>query len=172
VSLGRPVIFKQDRPGRIDKITGKEKIFRLYKFRTMKELRDTRGEYLSDEMRLTRFGKFLRSSSLDELPEIVNILKGDMSIIGPRPLLVKYLPIYNVYQRRRHEVRPGLSGNAQVNGRNSISWETKFELDIEYVDNITFLGDLKLIIKTVGTVINREGINSSNCSTMEEFTGA
>ena len=163
--LGSPVIFKQKRPG----LNGR--IFTLYKFRTMKDEKDEKGELLPDSVRLTNFGKFLRSTSLDELPEFFNILKGDMSIIGPRPLLVQYLPLYNEHQRRRHEVRPGLSGWAQVNGRNAISWEEKFDLDVEYVDNITFIGDCKIILLTVKKVFAREGINSDNSATMEPFRG-
>jgi len=163
--LGSPVIFKQKRPG----LNGR--IFTLYKFRTMTDDKDEKGELLPDSVRLTNFGKFLRSTSLDELPELFNILKGDMSIIGPRPLLVQYLPLYNEHQRRRHEVRPGLSGWAQVNGRNAISWEEKFDLDVEYVDNITFIGDCKIILLTVKKVFAREGINSDNSATMEPFRG-
>ncbi len=165
IKLGRPVLFKQERPGK------NEKIFQLYKFRTMTDERNKEGEVLSDEVRLTSFGKRLRTTSLDELPELFNILKGDMSIIGPRPLLVKYLPRYNEQQRRRHEVRPGLSGLAQVNGRNAISWEDKFRYDLEYVDNVTFLGDWKIILQTVWSVLKREGINSDNHVTMKEFMG-
>ncbi len=163
--LGRPVIFCQQRPGRDGKI------FKMYKFRSMTDGRDGEGNLLPDEVRLTSFGKKLRSTSLDELPELFNILKGDMSIIGPRPLLVKYLPLYNDHQSRRHEVRPGLSGLAQVNGRNAISWEEKFDLDVRYVDNITFVGDCKIILATVGKVFQREGIASAAGVTMEEFTG-
>lgn len=166
VKLGRPVIFHQDRPGL------NEKIFRLYKFRTMTDARDENGELLSDEVRLTKFGKMLRASSLDELPELWNILKGDMSLIGPRPLLVRYLDRYNEEQHRRHEVRPGLSGYAQVHGRNAISWQERFRLDVEYVDNITFLGDVKILIDTVlKAVIKQEGISSATSVTMEEFMG-
>lgn len=166
VKLGRPVIFHQDRPGL------NEKIFRLYKFRTMTDARDENGELLSDEVRLTKFGKMLRATSLDELPELWNILKGDMSLIGPRPLLVRYLDRYNEEQHRRHEVRPGLSGYAQVHGRNAISWQERFRLDVEYVDNITFLGDVKILIDTVlKAVIKQEGISSGTSVTMEEFMG-
>ena len=135
IKLGSPVIFKQERPGL------NEKIFTLYKFRTMTDKRDESGELLPDSERLTKFGKMLRSTSLDELPELFNILKGDMSLVGPRPLLIEYLPLYSNHQKRRHEVRPGLSGHAQVNGRNAICWEDKFELDVEYVDNVSFIGD-------------------------------
>lgn len=166
VKLGRPVIFHQDRPGL------NEKIFRLYKFRTMTDERDENGELLPDAVRLTKFGKMLRASSLDELPELWNILKGDMSLIGPRPLLVRYLDRYNEEQHRRHEVRPGLSGYAQVHGRNAISWQERFRLDVEYVDNITFLGDVKILIDTVlKAVIKQEGISSATSVTMEEFMG-
>jgi len=165
INLGSPVIFKQKRPGL------NEKIFTLYKFRTMTDKRDENGKLLPDSERLTSFGKFLRSTSLDELPELYNILKGDMSFIGPRPLLVKYLPLYNDFQRRRHEVRPGLTGLAQVNGRNAISWEQKFKLDVEYVDNVSFIGDLKIIILTIKKVLVREGISSETSVTMEPFRG-
>ena len=166
VKLGSPIIFKQKRPGL------NEKIFTLYKFRTMTDKRDKDGELLPDSVRLTKFGKFLRSTSLDELPELVNILKGDMSIVGPRPLLIQYLPLYNEKQKRRHEVRPGLSGHAQVNGRNAISWEQKFDLDVEYVDNVSFLGDWKIILLTIKKVFVREGISSDTSYTMEEFMGS
>lgn len=167
LKMGSPVIYRQARPGK------DEEIFEMYKFRTMTDERDHSGNLLPDIMRLTKFGKFLRSSSLDELPEIMNILKGDMSIIGPRPLLVKYLPLYNERQKRRHEVKPGLTGYAQIHGRNNTSWEERFELDVYYVDNITFFGDFKILIGTIFTVFNREGIDSSDTSnvTMEEFTG-
>lgn len=166
VKLGSPVLFTQERPGK------DEKIFKLYKFRTMTDARDENGNLLPDDVRLTRFGKLLRSTSLDELPEVFNILKGDMSIIGPRPLLVKYLPLYNEEQKRRHEVRPGLSGYAQVNGRNSVSWEEKFRMDVEYVDHVTFVGDVKIILGTVlKAFVKREGINSETAATMEEFKG-
>lgn len=165
IKLGSPVIFKQKRPG----LNGK--IFTLYKFRTMTDKKDKNGELLPDEERLTRFGKILRSTSLDELPELVNMLKGDMSVVGPRPLLVKYLPLYNERQARRHEVRPGFTGYAQVHGRNAITWEDKFEKDVYYVDHISFLGDWKIIFQTVGTVLKREGISSETAQTMEEFKG-
>ena len=166
VKLGSPVVFKQERPG----LNGK--IFTLYKFRTMSDKRDENGNLLPDEVRLTKFGRKLRSTSLDELPELFNILNGDMAVVGPRPLLVRYLPRYNEQQARRHEVRPGFTGLAQVNGRNAISWEEKFHWDVKYVDNITFLGDWKIIIKTVSTVLKREGISSETSATMEEFMGS
>lgn len=164
--LGSPILFTQERPGK------DEKIFKLYKFRTMTDEKDENGNLLPDEVRLTKFGKMLRSTSLDELPELFNILKGDMSIVGPRPLLVRYLPRYNAEQRRRHEVRPGLSGLAQVNGRNAISWEDKFKYDVEYVDNVTFLGDWKIIFQTAWNVLKRDGISSETSATMEEFMGS
>lgn len=166
VKLGSPVLFKQERPG----LNGK--IFCLYKFRTMIDAADENGNPLPDEIRLTKFGKLLRATSLDELPEVFNIIKGDMSIVGPRPLLVKYLPRYNEHQRRRHDVRPGLSGLAQVNGRNAISWEEKFDWDVKYVDNITFLGDIKIIFQTVWKAfVKEEGISAEDSATMEEFMG-
>ncbi len=171
VKLGTPVIFRQQRPGKKDKNTGTEKIFALYKFRTMTDKKDAEGNLLPDEQRLTAFGKKLRSTSLDELPELWNILKGDMSIVGPRPLLVRYLPLYSEKQRHRHDVRPGFTGLAQVNGRNSISWQEKFEWDIKYVQHITFLGDVKIILQTIKTVIRRDGISSETSVTMEEFKG-
>lgn len=163
--LGTPVLFKQERPGY------KGKIFRLYKFRTMTDERDENGELLPDEKRLTAFGKKLRSTSLDELPEFFNILKGDMSFVGPRPLLVQYLPLYNEEQARRHDVLPGLTGWAQVNGRNAISWEEKFRYDVEYVERVSFLFDLKIIFMTVKSVLKREGISQQGEATMEYFTG-
>lgn len=165
VKIGSPVLFKQTRPG-LD-----EKIFSLYKFRTMTDAKWENGELLPDEARLTRFGELLRATSLDELPELFNILFGDMSIVGPRPLLVKYLPLYDSHQKRRHSVRPGLSGLAQVNGRNAISWEEKFALDVQYVDAVTFFGDCKIIFLTIQKVLSREGINSSESATMEDFKG-
>lgn len=164
--LGSPVLFKQERPGL------NEKIFVMYKFRTMTDHKDNNGDLLPDEQRLTKFGNFLRSTSLDELPELLNVLRGDMAVIGPRPLLIKYLPLYNAQQKRRHQVRPGLSGLAQVNGRNAISWEEKFELDIRYVNSISFIGDIKIIFKTFKKVFKREGINDKIDGTMEEFRGS
>lgn len=166
MKLGSPVIFKQKRPGL------NEKIFTLYKFRTMNDERYKNGELLPDSVRLTSFGKFLRSTSLDELPELFNVLKGDMSIIGPRPLLVQYLALYNEHQKRRHEVRPGLSGLAQVSGRNTISWEDKFNLDVEYVNNVSFFSDWKIIFITINKVFAREGINSVTSATIEPFKGS
>jgi len=165
IKLGSPIIFKQKRPGL------NEKIFTLYKFRTMTDEKDEKGELLPDSIRLTKFGKFLRSTSLDELPELFNIIKGDMSIVGPRPLLVQYLPLYNEHQKHRHDVRPGLTGLAQVNGRNAISWEEKFKLDVEYVNNVSFHLDWKIILLTLKKVIIREGINSETSVTMEPFKG-
>ena len=165
VKLGSPILFQQERPG----LDGK--VFTLYKFRTMTDKKDADGNLLPDEERLTSFGKMLRSTSLDELPELINILKGDMSVVGPRPLLVRYLPLYNEHQARRHEVRPGFTGYAQVNGRNSITWEEKFNLDVEYVDHVTFPGDWKIILQTLKTVLKREGISSDTAVTMEEFKG-
>ncbi len=166
IKLGSPVVFKQERPGL------NEKIFKLYKFRTMSDEKDENGELLPDELRLGKFGKVLRSTSLDELPSLINIIKGDISIVGPRPLLVRYLPRYNEHQARRHEVRPGFTGYAQTNGRNAITWEQKFDYDVEYVDNITFIGDWKIIFKTVLTVLKRDGITSETSVTMEEFMGS
>lgn len=163
--LGSPILFKQKRPGL------HEKIFCMYKFRTMTDAKDADGNLLPDEVRLTKFGKLLRSTSLDELPELFNILKGDMAIVGPRPLLVQYLPRYNERQRRRHDVRPGFTGLAQVNGRNSISWQEKFEWDVKYVENVSFLMDLRIIAKTVKVVLKRDGISSETSATMEEFRG-
>ena len=163
--LGSPVLFIQERPGK------DEKIFRLYKFRTMTSQTDAQGELLLDEIRLTSFGKKLRATSLDELPELFNILKGDMSIVGPRPLLVKYLPLYNEEQRHRHDVRPGLTGQAQVHGRNAISWEEKFKHDVEYTRNVTFLNDCRIILATILKVIKKDGISSETSATMEEFRG-
>lgn len=163
--LGSPILFKQERPGL------HEKIFCMYKFRTMTDAKDADGNLLPDEVRLTKFGKLLRSTSLDELPELFNILKGDMAIVGPRPLLVQYLSRYNERQRHRHDVRPGFTGLAQVNGRNSISWQEKFEWDVKYVEQVSFLMDVKIIAKTVGVVLKRDGISSETSATMEEFRG-
>lgn len=165
VKLGSPVLFSQERPGK------DEKIFRLYKFRSMTDARDENGNLLPDEVRLTKFGKLLRSTSLDELPELWNIFKGDMSIVGPRPLLVKYLPLYNERQKHRHDVTPGLTGWAQVNGRNTLSWEEKFELDVWYTENISFILDIKIIFMTAMKVLKRDGINSETAATMEAFKG-
>lgn len=161
--LGRPALFTQERPGR------KEKIFKLYKFRSMTDERDEKGQPLPDEVRLTRFGKILRSTSLDELPELFNILKGDMSLIGPRPLLVRYLPYYTKEERRRHDVRPGLTGLAQVNGRNALGWEDRFAFDLEYVDNCSFRMDLKVLGMTVGKVLKRSGTLSGADQTVADF---
>lgn len=178
VRLGSPVLFVQERPGMIDPKTGKERLFKLYKFRTMTSEKDADGNLLPDEQRLTKFGKFLRSTSLDEIPEILwCILLGGrngespMSWVGPRPLLVEYLPRYTKEQRRRHEVAPGLTGYAQVSGRNAISWEEKFEDDVWYVDHMSFFFDLKIIIKTFGVVFKRSGISSATSATMEVFKG-
>ena len=168
---GNP-FFTQLRPGKIDPKTGKEKIFKLVKFRTMSNARDKEGNLLPDDVRLNGYGKFLRSTSLDELGELLNILKGDMAIVGPRPLLVKYLDRYSEEQRHRHDVRPGLTGLAQVNGRNALSWEDKFELDVKYVQDITFLGDVKIMFHTVKAVFKRDGITSETSVTMEEFMGS
>ena len=165
VKLGSPVIFRQSRPGK------DEKVFDLYKFRTMTDKRDAEGNLLPDEDRLPAFGKKLRATSLDELPEFINILKGDMSFVGPRPLLVKYLPLYNAEQKRRHEVRPGLTGWAQVNGRNLLSWEDRFEKDVYYVDHLSFLMDLKIVFMTVAVVLRHNDVNSATDATMEAFTG-
>ena len=172
IKLGSPVLFSQDRPGKIDPNTGKEKIFRLYKFRSMTNETDENGVLLPKEQRLTRFGKKLRSTSLDELPELLNIFKGDMSIVGPRPLLVKYLPLYNEHQRRRHLVRPGLTGYAQANGRNLISWEEKFDMDVKYVENVSFKMDVSIILKTILTVLKREGIGNGSADVIAEFQGS
>lgn len=163
IKLGKPAIFKQQRPGK------DEKIFTLYKFRTMTNEKDENGNLLPDEKRLTKFGKFLRSTSLDELPELVNIIKGDMAIVGPRPLLVEYLSYYNEEEKRRHDVRPGLTGLAQVNGRNMITWEEKFKLDIQYIKHITIINDMKIILKTLTKVFKREDISQENNATMEKF---
>lgn len=163
VKLGSPAVFTQERPGR------NEKIFKLYKFRTMTNEQDEKGELLPDELRLTRFGKILRSTSLDELPELFNILKGDMSIIGPRPLLVRYLPYYTEEERHRHDVRPGLTGLAQVNGRNALNWEDRFRYDLEYVNHLTFGMDVKILQMTVGKVLKRSGTLSGAEQTVPDF---
>lgn len=165
VKLGSPVFFRQERPGK------DEKIFLLYKFRTMTDGKDGHGRLLPDEVRLTPFGKFLRSTSLDELPELFNILKGDMSIIGPRPLLVEYLPLYNAAQRQRHNVRPGLSGWAQIHGRNALPWEKRFACDIYYVQHISFWLDIKILFLTVAKVFRREGITQEGQATVQNFQG-
>lgn len=165
IKHGSPVIFKQQRPGK------DEKIFKLYKFRTMTNEKDENGNLLPDDKRLTKFGKLLRSTSLDELPELINIIKGDMSIVGPRPLLVEYLPLYSEEQKHRHDVRPGLTGYAQVKGRNLVEWEERFKLDVEYVNNVSFKMDVKVLIDTVKVVFKREGISDSNGVTMEKFEG-
>jgi len=163
--LGSPVIFKQKRPGK------NEKIFNMYKFRSMTDSKDIEGNLLPDEKRLTKFGMLLRSTSLDELPELWNIFKGDMSIVGPRPLLIQYLSLYNEFQKQRHNSRPGLTGLAQVNGRNALSWNEKFELDIQYVNNIKFLSDIKIILNTISTVFKQNDISSETSVTMEPFKG-
>ena len=165
VKLGRPVLFTQERPGY------QERIFKMYKFRSMTDERAENGELLPDEVRLTPFGQKLRSTSLDELPELLNILKGDMSLVGPRPLLVQYLPLYNKRQHRRHDVRPGITGLAQINGRNSISWEERFEYDVQYVEGLSFWEDIRILFGTVFKVFKREGISSETSATMEDFTG-
>ncbi|MGL5750069.1 MAG: sugar transferase [Paraclostridium sp.] len=163
--LGSPIFFIQARPGK------NGKVFKMIKFRTMLDSKNKFGELLSDEQRLTPFGKKLRSTSLDELPELINVLKGDMSLVGPRPLLVEYLPLYSKHQARRHEVRPGITGWAQVNGRNSIDWATKFNLDVDYVDNYNFFMDIKILILTVLKVVKKDGISQENHATAEYFTG-
>lgn len=166
IKLGKPVIFKQERPGK------NEKVFTMYKFRTMTNEKDKDGKLLPDEVRLTRFGRFLRSTSLDELPELINIIKGDMSIVGPRPLLVEYLPLYNEEQKRRHLERPGLTGLAQVNGRNNLDWESKFKEDVFYIENISLKLDVKIIFKTIIKVFKREGITETGSATMHKFEGS
>lgn len=171
VKLGAPVIFSQERPGKIDPRTGQERIFRLYKFRSMTNERDENGNLLPSEERLTKFGRVLRRTSLDELPEIWNILRGDMSFVGPRPLLVKYLPLYNEEQRHRHDVRPGLTGKAQVSGRNALSWEEKFQLDTEYVAHVTFAADVRILLATVRSVVKREGVEGKTGAIVGEFKG-
>lgn len=171
VAMGGNPFFIQPRPGKKDK-NGNEKIFNMIKFRTMSNKKDKDGNLLPDEQRLNKYGRFIRSTSLDELPELINILLGDLALVGPRPLLVKYIPRYTEEQRRRHDVRPGLTGLAQINGRNAISWEEKFKLDVKYVDNITFLGDIKILLGTVKAVFKRDGISSETSATMEEFMGS
>lgn len=166
IKLGSPVLFTQERPGK------DEKIFKLYKFRTMTDEKDKDGNLLPDGERLTKFGKFLRSTSLDELPEVFNIFKGEMSVVGPRPLLIQYLDRYTAEQHKRHEVRPGITGLAQVCGRNLLSWEEKFKLDVYYAHHVTLAEDVKVLIKTVLTVFKREGISSTTHATMEEFKGS
>lgn len=171
ITMGGNPFFVQERPGKKDK-NGQEKIFKLVKFRSMNNRRDPEGNLLPDGQRLTGYGKFIRSTSLDELPELFNILKGDMSIVGPRPLLVQYIPLYTDRQRHRHDVRPGLTGLAQVRGRNGISWEEKFEYDLTYISNITFWNDLKICAETIMAVLRRDGISSETAVTMEEFMGS
>ncbi len=161
--LGSPVIFKQERPGK------DEKIFKLYKFRSMSDERNENGDLLPDELRLTKFGKALRSSSLDELPELINILKGDMSIVGPRPLLVKYLPYYRDNERQRHSVRPGLTGLAQINGRNDLGWDDRLDMDVKYVQTLSFIGDVAIVIKTIFKVIKRENVVSGSQLKMKDL---
>jgi undecaprenyl phosphate N,N'-diacetylbacillosamine 1-phosphate transferase len=162
---GAGAFFFQERPGK------DEKIFKVIKFKTMTDERDASGKLLPDAERLTKVGRFVRSTSLDEIPQLINVIKGDMSLIGPRPLLVQYLPLYNEYQKRRHEVRPGITGWAQVNGRNAISWDQKFEFDVWYVDNVSLSLDFKILMKTIQKVFKQEGINSDSSATMEYFTG-
>jgi len=163
--LGSPIFFKQERPGK------DEEIFSMYKFRSMTDEKDSAENLLPDDQRLTNFGKTLRSTSLDELPELWNIFIGDMSIVGPRPLLIQYLPLYNDFQKQRHNIRPGLTGLAQVNGRNTLTWEEKFKWDVKYVNNITFSGDVKVVLKTVSAVFKKEDISSKTSATMEPFQG-
>lgn len=165
IKLGSPVLFKQERPGK------NEEIFKMYKFRSMTDQKDKKGNLLPDADRLPKFGKVLRSTSLDELPGLWNIFRGDMSIVGPRPLLVRYLPLYNEFQRQRHQVRPGLTGLAQVNGRNSISWDERFKLDVEYVKSVSFINDLNIILLTVKKVLEKEGVNQEGYETVKYFTG-
>lgn len=166
IKLGSPVLFAQERPGKDGEI------FTIFKFRTMTDETDPAGNLLSDESRLTPFGKMLRTSSIDELPELINIIKGDMAVVGPRPLLVEYLPRYNEHQARRHEVRPGLTGYAQSHGRNAITWEDKFDKDVYYVDNVGFCMDASIILQTVKAVFDRDGISSDTSVTMEDFMGS
>ena len=165
IFLGKPAIFRQKRPGK------KEKIFTMYKFRTMSNKKDKDGNLLPNELRITKFGNFLRKTSLDEIPEFINILKGDMSFVGPRPLRVDYLPLYNKEQKHRHDIRPGLTGLAQVSGRNNITWSEKFKYDLDYISNITFLNDLKIILLTIEKVVLRKDIYSNNKEFSEKFTG-
>lgn len=165
MKLGSPILFSQQRPGK------NEKIFTLYKFRTMTSVKDEAGNLLPDSVRLTSFGKFLRASSLDELPELYNILIGDMSLVGPRPLLVQYLELYSDEQKKRHNVRPGLTGLAQINGRNTLNWQDKFKYDVSYVEDITFIKDMKILLGTIKKVLNRDGITSNTSATMEAFKG-
>jgi len=165
IKLGSPIIFKQKRPGL------NEKIFTMYKFRTMTDERDENGELLPNHIRLTKLGRVLRITSIDELPEFFNVLKGDMSLIGPRPLLIEYLPLYNEHQKHRHDVRPGISGLAQINGRNAITWEEKFDYDIVYIKNVSFLLDFKIIVQTVLKVLKTEGVNKNKFEIMEKFRG-
>ena len=172
IKLGSPVVFKQNRPGKIDPKTGKEKIFCMYKFRTMTNESDENGELLPDSERLTPFGIWLRRTSMDEIPEFFNILKGDMSLIGPRPLLVKYLDRYSEEQRHRHDVRPGLTGYAQAHGRNAVTWEDKFKMDIWYVEHLSFVTDVKIFFDTIGIVFKQEGISGGGEVTMSEFMGS
>lgn len=164
VNHGNP-FFLQSRPGK------NERIFKIIKFKTMNDNKDKNGQYLPDELRLTLLGRYIRKTSLDEIPQILNVIKGDMSFVGPRPLLPEYLPLYNNEQKRRHEVKPGITGWAQVNGRNAINWQQKFQYDIWYVDNISFMLDLKILLLTIRKVFRSEGINSYNSATMEKFTG-
>ena len=165
INMGKPILFRQMRPGK------NEKIVTVYKFRTMRDTHDKNGKLLPDAERLTQLGKFIRTTSIDELPQMFNVLKGDMSLIGPRPLLVEYLPLYNARQRRRHEVRPGISGLAQVNGRNAISWEEKFEYDVQYVENFGFMMDLKIFFQTILNILKRKNISAAGEATMHQFTG-
>ncbi len=169
LKLGSPVIFKQERPGRIDTETGKERIFTLYKFRSMTDESDANGDLLSDEARLTKFGKFLRSTSLDELPEAINVLFGDMSIVGPRPLIIRYLPYYTVAEHHRHDVRPGITGLAQINGRNYVSWEDKFSMDLDYVNNVSFFIDIRTVVKTVIVVLSHKNIDTGSFIEYEDI---
>ena len=164
IFLGKPAIFRQKRPGK------DEKIFTMYKFRTMTKGKNHNGEMLPDELRLTKFGKFLRKTSLDEIPEFINILKGDMSFVGPRPLLIEYLPYYKKEEHHRHDVRPGLTGLAQVSGRNLLDWKSKFSKDVEYVNNVSFINDVKIIFKTISIVLKREGISNENAANMTNLT--